>query len=134
MADVELDDTDQAQAVNHLEKFKNYVKEWVNLFDNRAEAKAAITKINKRMKELEGFIVPYMNENHLETCNLPDGSTLDNVETTRQATLKKDMIMEVLSVKLDNQPLVDALMDELQTKKEENATVVNTLKRKKKKA
>ena len=58
------------------EKFKEYVREWIRIYDRLAEIRKDTTLLNKRKKEISAKIMSYMKSNEKELCNLGTQGTL----------------------------------------------------------
>ena len=74
------------------DKFKEYVREWIRIYDRLAEIRKDTSVLNKRKKEVGAKIMLYMKSNEKEMCNLGDQGTLSmKVSKTSQALKKEDI-------------------------------------------
>ena len=78
------------------EKFKEYVREWIRIYDRLAEIRKDTTLLNKRKKEISAKIMTYMKSNEKELCNLGTQGTLMLKTSKTTQALKKDDIEQLL--------------------------------------
>ena len=78
------------------EKFKEYVKEWIKIHDRLSEIRRDTSALNKRKKQISGYIMVYMKDNDKELCNLGDSGTLMMKNKVSALTLKKEDIVSIL--------------------------------------
>ena len=91
----------EQQPTCSTENFKEYVREWIRIFDRLAEIRKDTAVLNKRKKELSGKIMTYMKSNDKELCNLGENGTLMLKASKTSQALKKEDIEDLL-LKLGN--------------------------------
>ena len=80
----------------NTDKFKEYVREWIRIYDRLAEIRKDTSLLNKRKKEVGAKIMLYMKSNDKEMCNLGQQGTLSMKTTKTSQALKKEVIENLL--------------------------------------
>ena len=80
----------------NTDKFKEYVREWIRIYDRLAEIRKDTSVLNKRKKEVGAKIMLYMKSNDKEMCNLGQQGSLSMKTTKSSQALKKEDIESLL--------------------------------------
>ena len=80
----------------NTDKFKEYVREWIRIYDRLAEIRKDTSVLNKRKKEVGAKIMLYMKTNDKEMCNLGQQGSLSMKTTKSSQALKKEDIENLL--------------------------------------
>jgi seryl-tRNA synthetase len=80
----------------NTDKFREYVREWIRVYDRLAEIRKDTSALNKRKKEVGAKIMTYMKSNDKELCNLGTQGTLTMKTSKTSLALKKDDIEQLL--------------------------------------
>jgi hypothetical protein len=108
------------------EEFKNAVRGYVELVDQKAAKTNEIKEINKQVKAFEEAILTYMQQNEIEGCKLKDGGKLLRTQSRRVSAIKVQDIKEALQSTVGEQQ-ADAVMLNIVGKRP--VTTVEKLKR-----
>lgn len=71
--------------------FKNSIKAWVDLSNQRAAVLKDMAVINNRLKELKAYITMYMKTNGLDGCNVQGNKVILSVGKTREPLTKENL-------------------------------------------
>lgn len=83
------------------EEFIEMVREWVDKDDDIKKKRAELKEITDEKKQLEQFILDYMEDNNLDMFEISDGKLRKNISKTK-AALKHDLIQESLTKVFNN--------------------------------
>lgn len=108
------------------DEFKNAVRSYVELHDQKRALAQEAKKTNKQLKEFEDAILRYMQQKDIEGCKLQDGGKLLRSQSRRVATIKLQDIKEALQSTVGEQQ-ADAVMLDIVGKRPVN--IVEKLKR-----
>ena len=111
----------------NTDQFKEYVREWIRIYDRLAEVRKDTAVLNKRKKEVGAKIMTYMKSNDKELCNLGTQGTLTMKTTKTSQALKKDDIEQLLrQLGSDEQKAAETAQFLIENKRKKET---NTLKR-----
>ena len=108
------------------DEFKNAVRSYVELHDQKRALAQEVKKANKQLKEFEDAILRYMQQKDIEGCKLQDGGKLLRSQSRRVAAIKMQDIKEALQSTVGEQQ-ADAVMLDIVGKRPVN--IVEKLKR-----
>lgn len=89
------------EAPVNTDKFREYVREWIRIYDRLAEIRKDTAALNKRKKEVGAKVMTYMKSNDKELCNLGTQGTL-TLKTSKTAQALKKEDIEQLLVQMGN--------------------------------
>lgn len=114
----------------NTDKFKEYVREWIKIYDRLAEIRKDTAILNKRKKELSSKIMIFMKSNEKEMCNLGDQGTLTlKVSKTSQALKKEDIENILMQMGTDENKAKETAQYIIENKrKKETSTLRRSLK------
>ena len=108
--------------------FENQVKAYVKNDDRVKELQREIKELNQAKKVAEDSIMKHLERLGETNINITGGKLMIN-KYGAKASLKEEIIKEVLTEKIKDPKIIENIFDKIQEKREENAKIQMGLKR-----
>jgi hypothetical protein len=119
---------DSIEEYEFQDDFENQVKNYVKTDDKIKELQKEIKELNQKKKLAEDEIMKHLERLGENNINITGGKLVINKYGSK-ASLKEDIIKEVLTEKIKDPKIIENIFDKIQEKREENAKIQVNLKR-----